>query len=158
MKQRSTALLAARFFPKTKRAATGCLIWTGAHNAKGYGKLYLGPARDRVAYAHRVAWELAHGPIPDGMMVCHHCDVPSCVEPSHLFLGTCHDNHMDMVRKGRHWMRQHPERLKLNEDDVRAIRRRRMSGEKGVDLAREYGVRTSEISRIHHRVRWAHVV
>ena len=76
-----------------------CWTWTGYCNAAGYGHVRWG--EDRRVFAHRVAWEAVHGPIPDGLVVCHHCDNPPCVRPDHLFLGTVRDNAQDMIAKGR---------------------------------------------------------
>ena len=76
----------------------GCKEWAGTRRADGYGVLRKGSLQVR---AHRAAWEDAYGPIPDGMDVCHHCDNPPCVEPTHLFLGTALDNMQDASRKGR---------------------------------------------------------
>lgn len=79
---------------------SGCLLWTGCIDAKGYG--LIGVA-GRSTGAHRVAWILARGPIPDGLWVLHHCDNPACVnaEGGHLFLGTNLDNIRDRNAKGR---------------------------------------------------------
>ena len=77
---------------------TGCMEWTKGRRGKGYGVLNVGSAR---VGAHRYAWELAHGPIPPGMLVCHRCDNPPCVNVEHLFLGTPFDNMRDMTAKGR---------------------------------------------------------
>lgn len=76
---------------------SGCWIWVGQTNGV-YGQLY---SRGKVVGAHRLSWMAHRGEIPDGLFVCHHCDVPLCVNPDHLFLGTCRDNAADMVRKGR---------------------------------------------------------
>ena len=105
-----------RFFAKTRRnEVTGCLEWTGTRNQNGYGVFAVG-GRQRLA--HRVAWSMAHGPVPPGICVLHHCDNPPCVEagPGHLFPGTQADNIADKMRKGRqtrgdqHGVRKHPER------------------------------------------------
>jgi hypothetical protein len=89
----STDLANKRFYQKVH-------LWTGARSIWGYGRLKRGGVM--YAAAHRVAWELANGPVPDGRFVLHRCDVRSCVNPDHLFLGTQLDNVNDMYAKGRH--------------------------------------------------------
>jgi hypothetical protein len=80
-----------------------CWIWTASKDDKGYG--YVGHHRGEkvvVSRAHRFAYQMAYGPIPTGMQVCHHCDNPPCVNPAHHFLGTHLDNARDAISKGRH--------------------------------------------------------
>lgn len=74
-----------------------CWLWTGGAT-RGYGCV---PVEGKHQRSNRVSWVMANGPIPDGLYVCHHCDVTLCVRPSHLFLGTMADNVADMVSKGR---------------------------------------------------------
>ncbi|ALC12519.1 HNH endonuclease signature motif containing protein [Sphingopyxis sp. 113P3] len=83
---------------------SGCWLWLGAANEQGRGSFRYGMAGEqkRTGLASRISYEMAIGPIPDGMQVLHRCDVPLCVNPDHLFLGTVTDNMRDMVAKGRH--------------------------------------------------------
>lgn len=83
----------------TAEPNTGCWLWLGRRGARGYGQV--GFRGFKTRQAHRVSWLIHNGPIPDGLFVCHKCDTPPCVNPDHLFLGTCQDNLTDMARKNR---------------------------------------------------------
>ena len=76
----------------------GCRLWFGAGEQDGYGVIYY---EGRTQNAHRVAWQLAHGAIPEGLQVLHECDTPACINVKHLFLGTAADNMADKMKKGR---------------------------------------------------------
>jgi hypothetical protein len=140
--------LADRFWAKVVRGAPdACWLYQGArlsHNA--YGGFAMRSAHDgkwRPHYAHRVAWELTNGPIPDGQWVLHHCDVPHCVNPAHLFLGTQTENMRDASVKGRLSVPKRRNRARIAE-----IRTRWLAG--GVTqraLAAEYGVHEVQVSR-----------
>lgn len=99
---------------------SACWLWLKSRNNKGYGKLrYQG----KPWVAHRLAWSLERGPVPDGMFVCHHCDNPPCCNPEHLFLGTAKDNMQDALNKGR--VQRRPER-QLNLISERTAPRRQV--------------------------------
>lgn len=88
-----------RFWDKADVAdRDACWLWHACKNRDGYGSFGL---NGTTILAHRMAWILEHGDIPDGLNVLHNCDIPSCVNPSHLFLGTQKDNVADCTRKGR---------------------------------------------------------
>lgn len=130
----------------------GCWLWAGRINTSGYGQMR---ARGVTQAAHRWAYEAFVGPIPEGLLVCHRCDVRGCVNPDHLFLGTNADNMADMARKGRadrkHGARNG--RSKLTPAQVRDIRRLhgRMAQK---DIAAAYGMSPTQIGNIIHGVCW----
>jgi hypothetical protein len=147
-------------------------------NRNGYGYAN----RDgRRWMAHRWAWVQANGPIPEGMLVCHHCDNPPCINVEHLFVGTPADNMADRDRKGRqatgdrNGSRLRPDRrphgavmrqpkpgssngwAKLTEADIPVIRARHQQGETGKDIALSMGLDTSTICRVLKGRSWTHV-
>ena len=143
----------SRYFTKNK---SGCWEWTAKLYSNGYGCLM---HNHRYVLAHRVAWELFVGPIPDGLQVCHRCDNRRCVNPKHLFIGTQRANMRDMVSKGRDRPSRGEanQRAKLSDEDVRAIRRRARTGEMQSDIAGAYGVSRKQVSVIVSRKQWAHI-
>jgi len=94
---------AQRLWPHVDRSggAAACWPWLGETNQKGYGRITMNKTPRVRLLAHRVAWEIANGPVPSGLWVLHHCDHPGCCNPRHLWLGTNRDNVLDMWRKGR---------------------------------------------------------
>jgi hypothetical protein len=108
--------------------------------------------------AHRVSWVLHHGPIPPGLLVCHRCDNPKCVNPDHLFLGTPKDNSQDMVRKGRVSQGDRHPYAKLTRRQVVRIRERAEAGHDPKRIARDYRVSTANVKHVIRRHTWKHVI
>lgn len=135
-----------------RAGADGCWLWTGAKSPLGYGAFRMFRPK-RTVRAHRISYELHKGPIPAGLLVCHACDNPSCVNPAHLWLGTPGDNARDRDRKDRV---QHGEKhyaAKLTAEDVAEIIKQ--SGLRTqVEIARTFGVDRSNISHILSGKRW----
>lgn len=132
-----------------------CWVWTGTRSHFGYGTVKFD---GRVTLTHRLTYRLHVGPIPNGKHVLHHCDNPSCVRPSHLWLGTNAENVADKVRKERQARGVAIGRGHLTEDDVRSIRAEHAAG--GTTYARiavKYGVSKSAICFICERRNWKHV-
>lgn len=146
-------------FWKKVHKSDDCWLWQGAIVRGGYGQFRIG---GRAFSSHRFAWSQVFGPIPDGLDVLHHCDVPRCVNPKHLWTGTHTDNMRDMAAKGRrfvaagelHWKKRHPEWILkgdahpqslLTDAQIAAIRAARQDGIMPKELALRYGVKRQYI-------------
>jgi hypothetical protein len=165
-----------RFLAKVRKT-DGCWLWQSTTMKKGYGQFSLGGrSTQHTQLAHRISYRLFRGAIPAGLNVLHECDVPNCVNPSHLFLGTLAENNADMRRKGRggratgekNGTRRHPEKLRRGEannmcrsltgDKVRAIRDDyKNQPVTHAVLARRYGASKAQIGKVILRKSWAHI-
>jgi len=135
---------------------SGCTLWLAAVDSNGYGRVWE-PGIGRMLAAHRVAYEHKFGPIPQGMAACHKCDVPACVNPDHIFVGTHHDNMRDMVAKGRARGGVSGARngnAKLTEEQVIEIV---TDGGSNADMAARFSIVESAIWAIRNGHRWKHV-
>lgn len=135
---------------------SGCWLWVNCISGReGYGQISSAGVQ---LYAHRLSYVAFKGPIPDGLFVCHKCDVRTCVNPDHLFLGTAGDNARDRDSKGRSGTHglygEKSHTAKLNDEKVRAILADKRSQ---AAIARDYGVTQSQISRIKNGHVWEHV-
>jgi len=146
------------FWDKVTKTDT-CWLWAAFKDKNGYGRLTI---RNKQYLAHRVSWELCNEKIPKGLLVCHHCDNPPCVNPDHLFLGTKKDNAQDMVRKGRchsnHAVGVTQHLAKLTDD--KALQIRELYEEGGCthrSLGRIFGVNKTTISQVLNRQTWKHI-
>ena len=157
-----------RFWSKTRVnkehewGGTPCVDWTASKVGKGYGQFRLNGAMTR---AHRVAFELTNGEIPDGLHVLHRCDRPECVNPEHLFLGTHADNMADKIKKGRGPKGEASHLSTTTEEKVRLIKRfierhppePRSKGGQLLFLSRWLDVSIHSIRMISCGKRWRHV-
>jgi hypothetical protein len=147
----------ARFIPEPN---SGCWLWDGDVEGGGYGVFFLrkekidGVWKKIRIKAHRVSWELHRGEVPDGLMVCHSCDVRLCVNPVHLFIGTAADNSADMVFKDRAPRGERQGSSKLTAEVVRSIMG---STETSEVLADRFGVTFQTISNIRRGLTWRHL-
>jgi hypothetical protein len=137
---------------------TPCLVWTGARTSQGYGNI----AVERVNYlAHRLAHELVVGPIPEGLQVQHLCNNRLCIRIEHLVLGDALQNNLYKLECGRQGDTSNPGsrngRASINEEMVVEILRQINKGFPYVEIAREFGVDRSLISRIARGISWTHV-
>jgi hypothetical protein len=155
----------ARFWAKVDKSGE-CWLWQASTDECGYGQMNIA---GRLTRAHRIAWTIMRGPIPDGLYVCHNCpggDDPRCVNPAHLFLGTAKENSRDMVAKGRHVVvgkrttgrcGEDHHGAKLTAQRVREIRAASAEGVSGCALSRQYGVSERTIRDVLKKRYWTHV-
>lgn len=150
-----------KFWEKVKKQS-GCFIWLAAKNRKGYG-MY-GSKKEK--FAHRISFLFLNGEIPKGMLVCHTCDNPSCVNPKHLFLGTAKDNALDMVNKARSAFQkgnlvdnsgENHGMAKLKDKFVGKIKKLYESGKTQAFIAKQFNIDQAQISRIINKKSWIHV-
>lgn len=140
-----------RFLAKVKRTRK-CWIWTGAimKSNSGYGTIGIGGV---MRLAHRVAWIIKNGRVPELLLVLHSCDNPACVRPSHLWVGTQKQNIQDMINKNR-GARGLSVGAKLSEDQVKQMR---SSGRTQQSLAKQYGINQATVWAILNRVTYRYV-
>jgi hypothetical protein len=125
-----------------------------------YGTFFI---NGKVDKAHRAAYTMFLGPIPEGLCVLHKCDTPACVNPEHLFVGTKEDNAKDMISKNRGGQRKAPIKgsahwkTELTESDVLNIRARCAAGESQRVVGLDFGIRQPAVFKIVHRQRWGHI-
>lgn len=136
---------------------SGCLLWLGGFNTiTGYGYIKI---NRKTRLVHRASYEAFKGLIPDALQIRHTCDVPCCINPDHLLVGTQKENMGDMISRGRkvvkpgsaHW------KSKVTESDIPVIRARREAGDKLQDIADDYGMGIEGIHNICSRRVWKHV-
>lgn len=146
----------ARFWPNIdKRGPDECWPWIGRRDARGYGRIAENGPR---TYAHRVAWTLTNGPIPEGMHILHKCDFPACCNTAHMVLGTQTDNNHDRHAKGRTARGVAIKKVVLNDDKVRRIRELRAKGLGYEAIGREIGCRGAAARDVCIGKFWKHVV
>ena len=162
-----------RFWSKVNKGNPyECWEWQGSRLPRGYGRFWLS---GKSINAHRFAWQLHNGKIPNGLEICHKCDNPKCVNPRHLFAATHAENQLDAMRKGRlrtgpakvHGTHTHPESrpfgirngsAKLTDDLVREIRSLYKSGEYSQrTLSKRFNVGKGTIWRIVTHNGWKHI-
>ena len=143
--------LAARLeFYSAPEPNTGCFLWFGQMDKGGYGQIHW---RGRNIRAHRAAWISANGPVPPGLCVCHRCDVPSCVNEAHLWLGTNAENTADKTIKGRaaRHLGERNHFAKLTQQQADAIRS--MTGTQEA-IAAQFGVNRTVVGKIKRGEIW----
>jgi len=149
--------LEGRFWSKINQVENDeCWEWRGATSSDGYGQFFL---RGETLYAHRVMYQEYRSGNPDGQMVLHHCDNPTCVNPNHLYLGDQSDNMQDAVKRDRLVIPGPREGgTKLTEEDVSYIKwYLRNTGRVQKNIGEQFGVTQETISSISRGDAWNHV-
>jgi len=128
-----------------------CWIFQGQCNKYGYGLFWFEGKSQR---AHRISYFLHKGKIPNGLIVCHSCDNPPCINPDHLFLGTRLHNNQDAVHKQRHAFGEKNGKAKITEEIAHAIK---YADGKQYEIAKRFGVTQPVVSKIKKGTRWKHL-
>lgn len=137
------------------RKTPTCWLWIGTCFTDGYGAFYRGGQARR---AHRESYAMAYGSVPKGMLICHTCDTPSCVRPTHLWPGTPKANLEDMVAKGRSLVGERNHFARLTADDVRQIRSLYRPGVVTMEqVGSQFGVTRKMVHAIVRRYAWTHI-
>jgi len=150
-----------RFWSKVGvRGPDECWLWRGAKTSAGYGLIGAGRRSDGSILAHRLAWELENGLVPEGLCVCHHCDNRLCVNPKHLFTGTIGDNLEDARSKGRmspppHYRGEKNGNSKLTQEEVAEIRLLLADGMLQRVISEQFNVSAGTVSDINRRKTWS---
>lgn len=142
------------FMSKVSKQPDGCWIWKGVVPWHGYGVHCFNGISAR---AHRMSWLLFNGIIPEGLLVCHRCDVTTCVNPDHLFVGTHVDNLRDRDKKRRLAFGTRHGLSKLTEAQVKSLRNKNLTREEVKQLAIEYKITLSAAESARSRKTWKHV-
>lgn len=150
-----TELDEQRFFARVNKTET-CWLWTGSKDGCGYGLIQIIP-KSRPLRAHRLSYEHHHGPIPAGLVVRHRCDVPNCVNPEHLLVGTQADNVADSVERGRMQRGERSGKAKLTADRVLELRSMYAAHIRVEEIAERFEVTVAVISAIATGRHWKHV-
>ena len=152
--------LPERFWEKVDKGG-GCWLWTAYRSKDGYGIFGIG---QKIVKAHRVSYELSVGKIPKGMMVCHHCDNPPCVNPKHLFIGDGKANAVDMTRKGRRFKPYNKGskhgNARLNEAKVLEMRKFKLGAGKKMSyraIGELFNVNCRTAGRAIKKESWTHI-
>jgi len=143
------------FLSKVKKAGiTECWEWLGGKHRIGYGNFYINCTKYQ---AHRYAWILENGKIPDGLCVLHKCDNRGCCNPAHLFLGTQKDNIADMVAKGRHrGASNNKNNAKINSEKARIIRYWWSLGNMTQErIGKFFGITQTSAKDVIHNISWS---
>lgn len=132
-----------KLLARTKKNESGCMEFVGCVQANGYGRATIRrrtDAKRKTDYAHRHAFRLAHGDIPEGMDVCHKCDNRRCINPAHLFTGTRLDNMQDAVSKGRQAAGERLPHTRLTQSQKKQIAERARQGVFYAEIGAEFGI------------------
>ena len=136
-----------RFHQRYDKVSSGCWEWNKPLSNNGYGSMWVKP---KLLMSHRLSYMIHKGPIGPGLVICHTCDNPKCVNPDHLWSGTIADNNKDRHVKGR-------TASKLTEKQVLEIRKQYASGAFGTTLAKQLNVNNATVYNVINRETWQHI-